>query len=257
MAKGQRSSTNQCACSVVPRLKLKEEMYVCCICHQYARTTLIGVVKHIREVHPYFESPVTCGLNGCVATPSSFQALRIHLYRYHRELLDITDSDNTTNVLANPTVEGYPEDQDFDNVGGEGDNDLAETPQSLPSSSDLGAQFIMKTRDGLKLTQKATDSVLSDVKLLLESTMERVESEVLKKVKEVMGDGITYDVSELQKELASGLKDVFTDETLVNPFKELHTAHLQESYIAKHFNYVVSMLFVVCTFETNILIMHF
>ncbi len=58
--------------------------------HQHARTTIAGILKHIREVHPFFRDAITCGLDGCAATPSSYEALKAHVYRYHKNLLTTT-----------------------------------------------------------------------------------------------------------------------------------------------------------------------
>lgn len=56
-------------------------MYECMICHQHAQTTLAGVLRHIREVHPHFQGSVPCGIQGCPSTPTSYEGLRQHVYR--------------------------------------------------------------------------------------------------------------------------------------------------------------------------------
>lgn len=40
----------------------------------------------------------------------------------------------------------------------------------------------MKTRDGQKLTQVAMDGIIADTKVILESTLKRVQKEVLERV---------------------------------------------------------------------------
>ena len=62
------------------------------------------MLRHIREVHPYFESAVSCGFNGCAATPSTFEGLKKHLYRYHRDLLDIEEDSSTVVVSGDERV---------------------------------------------------------------------------------------------------------------------------------------------------------
>ena len=204
-------------------------MYECCVCHQHARTTLSAVLRHIREVHPYFANAITCGLNGCAATPSSFEALKKHIYRYHRELLNIPDDDSNTPSAPNPTVdenceeEGSLEHHDAD--------DSAEASLSTPSSAMLGAKFILKTRDGKGLTQTDTDGIVHDVKVVLQNTVESLEQSVLQKVNELQV--ITEDNIE-------ELKAIFSDERVLNPFKDLETSHKQEKFIQENFNYVVS-----------------
>ena len=46
---------------------------------------------YIRHLHPHFQSRVVCGLEGCVATPSSFQALRQHIYQLVQENLTFSE----------------------------------------------------------------------------------------------------------------------------------------------------------------------
>ncbi len=111
-------------------------MFQCCICHQHARTTIAEILKHIREVHPFFRGAVTCGLDGCAATPSSYEALKAHVYRYHNNLL------TTTQCQANNEDDSVVPSED----------QLEETEEmpdlNSPSASLNAARFIMKARDG-------------------------------------------------------------------------------------------------------------
>lgn len=202
-------------------------MYECYICHQHARKTLSAVLRHVREVHPYFETAITCGLNGCAATPSSFEALKKHLYRYHRELLNVVDDSNTPQA-SNPAVDGNVSEEE-ESLGYRDAGDSTEASLSQPTSAMLGAEFILKTRDGKGLTQTVTDEILHDVKIVLENTVQALERSVLRTADELLTeDGI------------SELKAIFSDEGLLNPFKGLETLYKQEKFIHEHFNYVVS-----------------
>ena len=129
-------------------------MYECYICHQHARKTLSAVLRHIREVHPYFESAVSCGLNGCAATPSTFEGLKKHLYRYHRDLLDIEEDSSTVVVSGDERVGNVDDGARDGEDGGDYIDESSEATVSPQSASMLGAQFIMKTRDGKKLTHR-------------------------------------------------------------------------------------------------------
>lgn len=129
-------------------------------------------------MHPHFSTKVTCGLNGCPATPSSFEALRRHVYRYHHSLLNISSG-------------ASGEDSMEDSTGDE--SELAPispfvAAQSLgqsshtQSSSKLGAEFIMKIRDGKQLTQVVTEAIIDDAKIMLETTVENVQRAVIEKI---------------------------------------------------------------------------
>ncbi len=134
-----------------------------------------------------------------------------------------------------PTATALEEEQHLEC---DGTDDFIQTPLRLPSSTDLGAQFILKTRDGKGLTQTTTDEILHDVKTVLQNTVKTLEQEVLKKV------------DDLQVITKEELKRIFVDETLINPFKNLDTPYKQEKYIS---SYVVSHKNIRHTQITNVL----
>lgn len=68
------------------KLVLTVKMFECSICHQAASTTTGGILRHIRLVHPYFNQAVTCGVNGCPSTASTYESLRKHMYRYRHDI---------------------------------------------------------------------------------------------------------------------------------------------------------------------------
>lgn len=140
---------------------------------------------------------------------------------------------DTTNSSARADDDGNHDEGNDDN-GNEDEIDqvpggtcVAEQP--LPSAKVLGAQFILKTRDGKKLTQVAMDGIIADTKVVLKSTLQKVG----KKLMERIGPTIT-DV------LKEELKSVFSDESIANPFHGLDTQHRQQKFIQEHFNYVVA-----------------
>lgn len=142
--------------------------------------------------------------------------------RYHKAVLCPTSSD-----------EGGDEDGDdgghnFEGIGSDSEID------SLPCSQAdnilvSGAQFILKTRDGRKITQVALDGIISDTKTIIQSTLENVEKKLLAEV----------NLTETQKE---EIRSIFCDETNTNPFQGLDTLHQQEKFIQEHFNFVVISL---------------
>ena len=56
-------------CHLIHSTESLSRMYQCWLCHQYARKTLNGILRHIREVHTHFEGRVMCGINGCLLLP--------------------------------------------------------------------------------------------------------------------------------------------------------------------------------------------
>lgn len=190
------------------------------------------MLRHIKEVHPHFQSAVVCGLEGCVATPSSFQALRTHLYRKHRRLLDCVTEDVTPEIETTPTPqdEMTPANEEWQE---ELHNEQDELPPA-PKSALLGAEYIMKIRDGKGLTQTATDGILQDTTIVVQNTLESVKETLLKK----LGD-LPLPLAEDQ---VSDLMSVFSDESVQEPFRGLESVYKQDKFIREHFNYVVSLI---------------
>lgn len=143
-------------------------------------------------------------------------------YRYHKSLLSDSNDSNASAVHSD-------DDNNEDDItnGSEGDPLTAEQP--LPPPTVLGAQFILKTRDGKKLTQVAVDGIIADTKVIIESTLKNVE----KKVHEAIG-GVT-----MTDEQTDALKAIFLDDSVTNPFLGLDTEYKQEKFIRENFNYVV------------------
>lgn len=194
-------------------------MYECCICYQHARSTL----RHLREVHPHFNGKVPCGVNGCPRTSSSYEGLRQHMYRYHRDILNVP----VTSEASDSHEQENSREQENDSIM----EDLGNTFNSDPpcySAAEIGAKFILKTRDGRKLTQLATDGIIEDSKILVQNTVEII------KLKEVM------EVCEATENTIAQVNSIFCDETLINPFNGLDTWYKQEKFIKDNFNYVVS-----------------
>ena len=210
-------------------------MFECCICHQHARTTLVGLLSHIRAVHPHFANRVVCGLNGCPATPSSFEALRRHMYRYHQDLLNISStltSSHGSNADHDDDEHQFQTPDDSSSATSDVEQSVCQSPQII------GAEFILKIRDGRKLTQVATDEIINDTKIVLQNTTEVIEKKVIDKIKNL---GVVSD-----DQLAE-IRGIFNDVSLVNPFKGLETEYQQQKFISENFNYVVSLFLWVIT----------
>ena len=212
-------------------------MFDCCICHQHARRTLTGVLRHIKEVHPHFTSSVICGLDGCMSTPKSFQALRRHIYRYHKNLLSIrsntaasiggetaTNNNDDTDLLVNDRLDGNSlDEEDFQH----------QLVMENDTTKLVGAHFILKTRDGKKLTQTTTNEIICDTVTAISNVSETLQCNLFKKIDEI---GVVM-TDDQRAELAS----VFSNPEVINPFLGLETEYKQEKFIKEHFHYVVKL----------------
>ena len=111
-------------------------------------------------MHPHFEGKVPCGIDGCSSTPASYEGLRQHMHRYHRELLNESTIPGVTVAVTDDNNESY---QSTSCNLMEVDQIIVNPPSiSLPPEmpARLGAQFILQTRDGRKLTQVATNGII-------------------------------------------------------------------------------------------------
>ena len=155
------------------------------------------------------------------------------MYRYHKELLS-SPADTTTHVAADHVVEGSISLVDHGTFEAFQDDEEIPSSSTFKEPSVIGAEFILKTRDGKKLTQVTTNGILEDSTLLVQNTVQIIERRVLETMKSRAVDDI---VSEVQ--------GLFCDESLRNPFHGLQTQYQQEKFIQNNFNYVASFLFII------------
>lgn len=92
------------------------------------------------------------------------------------------------------------------------------------------ALFIMKTRDGKRITQSCLDGILSDVSVLYKHNLECVSSRAVEVLK---GLGAT-------NEMLCAVKSSILSETSQAPFKGMETEALQNSLFRSEFGLVVS-----------------
>lgn len=184
-----------------------------------------GILRHIREVHPYFSGKVACGVNGCPRTSSSYEGLRQHIYRYHKDLLNVP-----VTVPEASSSNQEPEDDDYTAEDMQIEETMPNYNSSSESTTSIGAKFILKIRDGKKLPQLVTDEIIEDSKILVENTVDIMK----KKLTAVMESSGATDAT------IAEVHSILDDETLRNPFACLGTQYKQDKFIKKNFNYVVS-----------------
>lgn len=107
----------------------------------------------------------------------------------------------------------------------ESTNHASEAPVDLTKQS---AMFILKTRDGKRLTQAATDNILKDVTELFQTRLEAVCHNTVETLKGAGIDDTTI----------STVKNGILAEC--EPFKGLETEYRQTAYIRDDFGLIVS-----------------
>lgn len=202
-------------------------MYECQICGQYARRTLVEIMRHVRETHRHFDGPVRCGIDGCPDTPRSYNGLRQHIYKKHRDVL-IPPFQNEPHChnssLYNPRGDANDNGSEIASESRIGLESPLSNWQNLEA-----ACLILKIRDGKRLTQTTTDGIIKDFQYMLDHSISDLRMEVL-------GENVTADLKQRVQEVFSAADSKYL-------FDGLETQHKQEKFIQDHFQYVVSYVY--------------
>ena len=125
---------------------------ICWICYKVASPTLKGVVRHMATVHAHDPRFFVCyGIQGCARTYSNFFSFMKHLYRKHRESLDMSGP-----YVRNSSFHGSSEDDEdhgpisdstFENID-------EERPQILSKFEHMKqmALFLLKAKEIRKVS---------------------------------------------------------------------------------------------------------
>ena len=66
---------------------------MCPLCDKYASHSFLPVLRHIGEVHQFEPRfAITCGLDGCPSKYNSVSGYKTHLYRKHRQFLQLEEA---------------------------------------------------------------------------------------------------------------------------------------------------------------------
>lgn len=106
-----------------------------------------------------------CGIHSCPATFSKFSSFKSHIYRSHRDVLGI----------AEPAAEADDQlEQHADIRADLHDNDPPPPPLGLDSVKLQAAKFLLKAKEGLRLSQTACDELVGAVTRLVETRVDHV-----------------------------------------------------------------------------------
>ena len=202
------------------------ERCFCWICNTAAYPSLKGVLRHMAGSHafdPRFS--VCCGIQGCSRTYSNFYSFKKHVYRKHRENLDLCPLRYSRTEVESPVSPvAYSLENDDDMVTA-----TTSVTQQLHHNHQI-AKFLLKLKEVRKVSQTAIDGLVGDISLMVQQITTRIQmnvSEVLQR-------------NGLDMRNITGLLEVFSDPFLIDPFKQLHSKYLQDQFYKTHFNLLVS-----------------
>ena len=201
---------------------------VCWICYSAAAPTLKGVVRHMAVAHahdPQFY--IRCGIQECSRTYSKFYSFKKHLYRKHREHLDINSTvtslpQNSGSSLCDPD---YEDSTSLCNTG-------VETSTSQLYHKKQMALFLLKLKEVRKVSQTAIDGLVSDFTMIIQQVVSQLQNDVSMCLQE---NGLHFTS-------IKGLLEIFSDSLKINPFAQLESKFLQEKFYKDHLDLLVSMI---------------
>ena len=187
----------------------------CPLCESFAAPHMKGVVRHIGLVHSHeARFRVTCGIGGCTRTYSNFSSYKKHMYVKHRDVLDISTSERSLDVVdLSPTLSLASSEDEQEPY-------IAQRDKST-------ALFILKAQEVHKIPQSSLNYLLGDISTYIDMTNCRLIQNVSAALRE---KGIEMD-DELQA--------LSNSPEVSDPFKNLHSEYLQRQYFIEYFNLVV------------------
>jgi len=216
----------------------------CQLCPDFIAPTPHLLLKHIGRVHasaPRFT--LRCIFGGCETTYTNFHSYKRHIRKKHfKELINHSESDQDSdceiNEFNNEESESQMhanEEHDLESIPSLDDHDIDTTAEELISIEESNdreaALWILKLKEGRRLTQSTTEEILSDVTELCSSIILRLKNDVHR----------VLESADITPGNIPGLDDLFTENSpYALPFCNLQTHYKQMSYFRSHFNFAVS-----------------
>ena len=187
----------------------------CPLCPFFGADRFDSVLRHIGITHSFDSGfSITCGIDGCQSTYRNLKSYRRHISRKHK-----TFSENASCCEENtPTPDCAME---FEHEEAE--------QCSKDLLRDAGAKFLLRMKDGLSLSQHASDEMVSGITELFGGVASHLHQSI-RKVIGVVGDSDDY---------LDCIDGIFQDESNINPFLDLSSQHRQRKYFKEHFGLLV------------------
>ena len=191
--------------------------YVCSVCHNFGAPSFDSVLRHIGSVHSCEPNlHLTCGIEGCPRTYTSYRCFRKHLFKSHVAFVDPPSSEQ-------PSTPFEFSDGDIQSLQPSND-----TLQVQTTPKHVAALFLLKAKEGHKVSQSALDGLIGDISELLSATVSSVGNAVRECIKDSGIDSVTM----------TKIDSIFSNYQM--PFEGLQSAYMQQKYYAEFFNLVVS-----------------
>ena len=198
----------------------RSRKYVCSVCQNFAASSFDSVLRHIGSIHSCEPNlHLTCGIEGCPRTYTSYRSYRKHLFKKHQEFVETSQASDEQPLNGFDLNDDEPSPPPSDG-----------RLQALTTPKHAAALFLLKAKEGHRLSQTALDGVVGDFSEFLTTTVSAFGDAV----KECLKD------STVGVETMSRIDNIFHD--YKTPFEGLETSYLQQKYYTEFFNFVVSCL---------------
>ena len=195
-------------------------------------------ISHIRLVHSNeARFTLVCGISGCTTSLGSFGAFNSHVYRHHRNELDLKEKsinsalplqDNwQENIDPIPVTENECTELHVEN--NQCSSCLLVTSESVQQQS---AKFILRLSQQHHLSQRAISDIIQKFQEHSEFVAASVSSVIAHKMisQGIVAPGTVPQICHVN------------DDDIPNIFAGLETSYLQENYYMKNFKFVVSQI---------------
>uniref|UniRef100_A0A1X7UBD0 C2H2-type domain-containing protein n=1 Tax=Amphimedon queenslandica TaxID=400682 RepID=A0A1X7UBD0_AMPQE len=164
--------------------------YCCSICKHFSSANYLSVLRHIGVVHSHEANfSLTCGVNGCIRNFCNYYSFRKHLRRLHPDVFSnptTVTSASQVEVTIDESDDNIDEDEVSDDrnaipIENPGDVCQSHSQSAVISSKDEErsfALFLLKTKEMLCISQKATDEIMNDVIEIVYRFSNNIGSEV-------------------------------------------------------------------------------
>lgn len=198
----------------------------CPLCNFFATHSVKGVIRHIGSVHSHEANfSITCGLQSCPRSYVNFHSYKRHVYKKHRDILELDDVAVPEPDATLPELEAW----DLNDSDIFGYDEVHNVPP-LYQEKRQSALFLLKTTTVSKVSETALDNLIGDVSILLETKIEKLR----KNLKDVLHQkGMQFD---------DKFASLFQDDRLTAPFQGLHTEYLRKAFYREEMACVVSIL---------------
>ena len=217
---------------------------ICWLCYKVAAPTLKGIIRHMAIIHAHDpEFHIICGIAGCVRTYSNFYSFKRHVYRKHREYLDVTPRHLTVAHHSDDVAGIAITDSNLDFADTLECDDFEENLSDFQHMKNM-ALFLLKAKEVRKVSQSSLDGLTSDFTIILQGIIEQLKSDINTCL---TSNGINMGAFQ-------GLNEVFNHPNIINPFNQLESRYQQEKFYKVHLNLLVSITHYMATIYKKILI---